>query len=44
MQRGNKKMNPNENIISLPIGLRRVAKLRRVTSIKSNAEERSVKG
>ncbi|AFL50370.1 hypothetical protein ABIE78_003832 [Sinorhizobium fredii] len=34
----------NEYIINQPIGLRRVSTLRRITSVKSNAEGRSVKG
>ncbi|AWM29447.1 hypothetical protein AOX55_00006672 (plasmid) [Sinorhizobium fredii CCBAU 25509] len=37
-------MDANEDIINLPAGLRRVATLRRITSIKSNAEGRGVKG
>ena len=37
-------MNASEYITNLPIGIQRVPALRRITSIKSNAEGRSVKG
>ncbi|MET4690997.1 hypothetical protein ABIA20_001043 [Sinorhizobium fredii] len=37
-------MNANGDITNLLAGLRRVATLRGITSIKSNAEGRSVKG